>query len=443
MVERVLYTHVVGGSIPSPPTIRSAHGNGVRARRAAGYGHGGRPGFPEAPGRDRASRGNTVQPARLSTVMRLAVVLPVLLGMGPARASEPETFVLRKAVSNRETVSYTRVVEFDERTKLFRVRDSFADGRLQADASYSSFDKGVKESFLCNYRSNTKEGRYREWYPNGRRRYEGRFTRGRLNGTATSWYENGRRESKETWLDGQLHGRVRYWSADGELQFDSTFRHGANQSRKKVRYPYLPYLPKEYDADPARKWPLVVYLHGGSDRGTNLKKLYSSGIPDQVYRGREFPFVMLAPQCPEHLRWSTDDWFESFLEEATTKYRIDPDRVYLTGPSLGGSGTWYLAARYPGTFAAIAPMSGFTSHLDTIDENVERLVDLPVWAFHGKIDTVVPFEETERIVRKLEGRNPNLRFSADPDAGHEIHWKVYPGQELYDWLLRFERRAGK
>jgi predicted peptidase len=216
-----------------------------------------------------------------------------------------------------------------------------------------------------------------------------------------------------------------------------------NQHRRRVSYRYLSYLPKEYEADAVRTWPLVIYLHGGSDRGTDLNKLYSGGIPDQVYRGREFPFIMLAPQCPEHLRWSTDDWFETFYKEAATRYRIDAGRVYLTGPSLGGSGTWYIAARYPRTFAAIAPISGFTSHLDYIDNNVDKLLDMPVWAFHGKLDTVVPFEETERIVRRIEGRNRNLRFTAEPDLGHEIHWQIYPGREIYDWFLRYDSRSRK
>jgi predicted peptidase len=133
----------------------------------------------------------------------------------------------------------------------------------------------------------------------------------------------------------------------------------------------------------------------------------------------------------------------TFYKEVTARYRIDTDRVYLTGPSLGGSGTWYIAARYPETFAAIAPMSGFTSHLDFIDKNIDKLIDMPVWAFHGKLDTVVPFEETERIVRRLERKNRNLRFSAEPDLGHWIHWQVYPGQEIYDWLLRYDRRSRK
>jgi hypothetical protein len=204
------------------------------------------------------------------------------------------------------------------------------------DAFYTSFDKRVKEEYQCNYRSNTKEGPYTEWHRNGRMRFEGHFTRGRLDGASTAWYESGQKEGEENRLNGQLHGRVRYWSEKGDLQFDSTFEHGMNQPRRNVSYRYLSYLPKDYEADVVRKWPLVIYLHGGSDRGTDLNRLYSSGIPDQVYRGREFPFIMLAPQCPEHLRWSTDDWFERFYKEATARYRIDADRIYLTGPSLGG-----------------------------------------------------------------------------------------------------------
>ncbi len=116
--------------------------------------------------------------------------------------------------------------------------------------------------------------------------------------------------------------------------------------------------------------------------------------------------------------------------------------VYLTGASLGGSGTWYLATRYPDRFAAIAPMSGFTGHMQYIDEHLDRLLTMPIWAFHGSQDTVVPVEETERIVRRLKGRNPYLRSTLDPNLGHEIHWKVYPNQEIYGWLLG-HRREGK
>jgi predicted peptidase len=267
----------------------------------------------------------------------------------------------------------------------------------------------------------------------------GNYKNGLRNGISTSWYKNGQKEAEENWLKGQLHGNTKYWTEKGDLQFDLSFDHGINKNPKNVHYQYLSYAPKDYSADTLKMWPVIIYLHGGSDRGTDLNKLYSNGIPDQIYRGREFPFIIIAPQCPEHIRFSTDNWFENFYKEITVKYRIDTNRVYLTGMSLGGSGTWYIAAKYSDKFAAIAPMSGFTSHLDFIDNNIDKLIDIPIWAFHGKIDNVVPFEETERIVKKLDGKNKDLKFTIEPQVGHWINWLIYPNQELYDWFLKHDK----
>ena len=110
---------------------------------------------------------------------------------------------------------------------------------------------------------------------------------------------------------------------------------------------------------------------------------------------------------------------------------------------MGGSGTWYLAIKYPDKFAAIAPMSGFTSHIEYLDQNVEKLVDMPIWAFHGKIDKVVQFEETERVIQRLEGKNKNLKFTVGSDAGHNFHWLVYPKPELFDWFLKHENKNNR
>jgi len=356
--------------------------------------------------------------------------------LGPIKAQDIETFILKSAVSKDETIIYKRIIEFDRNTKKYHVKDYFENGRIQMDAFYTSFDKQIKEEIQCNYHSNTKEGFYSEWYENGQMEFSGYYKNGLRNGLCTSWYQNGQKEAEENWSNGQLHGRTKYWTEKGDLQFDLTFDHGSNENPKDVHYHYLSYLPKDYRADPEKKWPLIIYLHGGSDRGTDLKKLYASGIPDQIYRGREFPFIILSPQCPEHIRWSTDNWFENFFKEVTSKYRIDTNRVYLTGVSLGGSGTWYIAIKYKDKFAAIAPISGFTSHMDYIDKNIDQLMDMPIWAFHGKIDLVVPFDETERIIKKLRGKNAELKFSVEPEVGHWIHWQVYPNQELYDWFLK-------
>lgn len=170
-----------------------------------------------------------------------------------------------------------------------------------------------------------------------------------------------------------------------------------------------------------------------------MNKLFAAGVPDQIYRGRQFPFVVAAPQCPPLLRWTTDDWFETFYREVTTKYRVDTNRVYLTGVSLGGEGTWYLATTYPTWFAAIAPISGFTSRTAVIDERRKRLARLPIWAFHGELDLVVPVEETRRMVDRLKARNSEFKFTSDPTAGHWVHWSVYPEDELYEWFLQHER----
>ena len=360
----------------------------------------------------------------------------LLFHVGHLQGRDGETFILRQALSKNVTVAYKRVIRFDKGKNLYRVKDYFENGLIQMDALCSSFDKNIKEDYQCNYRSNTKEGGFRAWYKNGQITIQGSFRNGLRNGPSTFWYENGQKEAEENWLHGQLHGRVKYWTEMGELQFSSTFDHGLNTNPKDSHYQYLSYLPKGYETDTDKKWPLIIYLHGGSRRGRDLKKLYADGIPDQIYRGRDFPFVIVAPQCPENIRWSTDDWFEAFYSEVIGKYRIDQDRVYLTGLSLGGEGTWYLAAKYPEKFAAIAPMCGFTGTMDYIETHVDRLRDMPIWAFHGEKDTVVAFEETARMIRMLEGKNKEMKFSREPESGHGLPWMVYPGQELYDWLLQ-------
>jgi len=373
--------------------------------------------------------------------IQTAIVFLFVFCLMSLKAQVTETYYLKYGVSKNDTVIYKRIIQFNNKNKLYHVRDYYENGQIQMDAFYSSFDKRIKEGSQCNYISNTKEGPYKKYFDNGQPEYKATFKNGLADGFSESWYKNGNKESEENWLHGQLNGKVKYWTEKGELQFDLNFNHGLNQNPQAVHYHYISYTPKDYDRDTLKKWPLIIFLHGGSRRGTDLTKLYADGIPDQIYRGREFPFIIIAPQCPEHIRWSTENWFGNFYKEITCKYRIDTDRVYLTGFSLGGSGTWYIAAKYPDKFAAIAPMSGFTSHMDFIDKNIDKLEDIPVWAFHGKTDDVVPFEETERIIKKLDGKNKYLKFSAEPEVGHWMNWLVYPKQKLYDWFLKFEKHS--
>jgi pimeloyl-ACP methyl ester carboxylesterase len=371
-------------------------------------------------------------------------ILPaILLLTGIATAQPTGTFRVQRALSESKTIVFARNVRFDEKDRLYHVQDFFENGQIQMDAAYSSFDKNIKEDYQCNYRGNTKEGEYREWYENGNVRYTGRFKHGREDGTCSEFSGNGQKETETVWKEGKLNGTARFWTGEGDPPLVLEFRDGVNQTPRKMKYEYLACTPKGYEGFPEKQWPLVIYLHGGSDRGTDLTKVYASGIPDQIYRGREFPFIVVAPQCPPLLRWSTDDWFEAFYNEITAKYRVDKNRVYLTGVSLGGEGTWYLAAKYPDLFAAIAPISGFTSRTTVIDENLKNLAGLPIWAFHGNLDLVVPVEETGRMIEQLKDQDPGLKFTIDPNAGHWIHWSIYPGDELYEWFLNHERKPNK
>lgn len=370
-----------------------------------------------------------------------SLIILMLFSLLPVKAQKADTFYLHIPASKKDTTIYKRIIQVDTDSRLFHVRDYYPNGQIQMDGNYSSFDRNIKEESLwCNYRTNTKEGEFIVWYNNGQIESKTNYKNGLRDGLLEYWYPDGKRESSENYLNGQLNGISTYWDSSGRLENEYTFNHGVNQKPKDVNYKYISYTPEGFNDDKTKTWPLIIYLHGGSSRGTDTTKLFCCGIPDQIWRGRKFPFIVVAPQCPLHLRWSTDNWFDNFYKEIITKYRIDTNRVYLTGVSLGGSGTWYIATKYPEKFAAIAPISGFTRDNDYIINNTDNLINIPIWAFHGKSDKVVHFEDTEWIVNSLEGKNRDLKFTAEPEVGHWVDWLVYPGQDLYDWFLKHDKR---
>jgi len=361
--------------------------------------------------------------------------------LGAIKAQVVDTFYLRIPISKNDTIIYKRIIQFDNNDSLYHIRDYFPNGQIQMEGTYSSFDKRIKEESLwCNYRTNTKEGEFKVWYKDGKIESKTNYSKGLRDGLHENWYANGQRESKLNYLNGQEQGKCTWWNTDGSLQNELMFEKGLNLNPKDKNYHYISYVPREYNDDTSKKWPLLIYLHGGSSRGTDTIKLYCCGIPDQIWRGREFQFIIVAPQCPINQRWTTDNWFGNFYKEVTTKYRVDTNKVYLTGTSLGGEGTWYLAIKYPEKFAAIAPISGFTRNMNYIMKNTDKLIDIPIWAFHGKEDKVVQFEETEWMINRLAGKNKDHKFTGEPGLGHSIDWLVYPRQELYDWFLTHDKR---
>ena len=205
-------------------------------------------------------------------------------------------------------------------------------------------------------------------------------------------------------------------------------------------YQYLLYLPDGYPLDQNKNWPLIIYLHGGSMRGNDPNKLKKYGPPYFIEQGEKFPFIIVSPQLPFGKNWYTDNWFQPWFSEITNKYRVDTDRVYLTGVSLGGEGTWYLAVNHPDVFAAAAPICGTTRRKKQIKEDAYKIKDLPIWVFHGVKDRVVDIAESDEMVEILENIGSNVKYTRYPFAGHgKAHWNTYGNEELYDWFLQHKR----
>jgi len=205
------------------------------------------------------------------------------------------------------------------------------------------------------------------------------------------------------------------------------------QLKKKVEYDYLLSLPKNYDNE-TKKFPLVVYLHGGSQRGNDLNKLKTYGLPQLVDKGQEFDFIIASPQCPGGKFWSSENWFEPLYDNLLAKYRIDRSRVYLTGMSMGGYGVFITAMDFPEIFAAIVPMCGGCNDSDTT--RIHELKNIPVWAFHGTDDNIIPYSETERVVKGLEECGGLVKFTALENEGHYIQHLYETKPEIYKWLLK-------
>jgi predicted esterase len=203
---------------------------------------------------------------------------------------------------------------------------------------------------------------------------------------------------------------------------------------------YIVHLPESYDADKAKRWPLLLHLHASNIVGDDLDMVRRAELPALVATKKDFPFVMVSPQCrPDDNGWNVFA-LDALLDEVCGKYRIDADRIYVTGGSMGGFGTWDLAAQYPDRFAAIAPVAG---GLDTNnpDAMAQKLKDLPIWIFHGRNDHTVSIEPDDKMAAALRKAHARVRYTVYPDYGHVIGPYVYEQQELWDWLLAQRRGA--
>ncbi|MEJ2051027.1 MAG: prolyl oligopeptidase family serine peptidase [Calditrichota bacterium] len=198
---------------------------------------------------------------------------------------------------------------------------------------------------------------------------------------------------------------------------------------------YFLYLPEGYSQSRNQRYPLMLFLHGAGERGDTLDLVKKHGPPKLAAAGMAFPFIIVSPQCRKDATWKAKP-LKKLLDTVIKRYRVDKTRIYLTGLSMGGFGTWSLAATYPEYFAAIAPICGAG---DT--RTVNQLIGIPVWAFHGAKDPVVPLKRQQDMVDALRRAGGDVRFTIYPSAEHDSWTVTYDNPELYTWLLSHRKTA--
>jgi predicted peptidase len=205
----------------------------------------------------------------------------------------------------------------------------------------------------------------------------------------------------------------------------------------KFGYKYLLTLPDGYDEAAGKKWPLLVFLHGAGERGDDLNLLKKHGPPKLIAAGRKFEAIVVSPQVTSGEYWNPHG-VKALVDAVRKLHRVDDDRVYLTGISMGGFGTFDTLAHYPGVFAAAIPICGGAG-INVLKFGAIR--DLPLWIFHGAKDATVPIQFSEMAVNFFKrAKAPNVNFTVYPDAGHDSWTQTYDNPEVWKWLFEQTRK---
>ncbi|MGY8769157.1 MAG: carboxylesterase family protein [Pirellulales bacterium] len=200
---------------------------------------------------------------------------------------------------------------------------------------------------------------------------------------------------------------------------------------------YWHYLPKNYQAD-GKKVPLMLFLHGAGERGTDLEKVAKHGPPKMVQSGKDMPFIVISPQCPTGVWWNTAenlDLLNKLIDTIIENNNVDESRIYCTGLSMGGYGTWSLVAKYPKRFAAAIPICGGGD-----PDHAEALTKTPLWVFHGDADSVVPTKRSQEMVDAIKAVNGDVKFTSYPGVNHDSWTATYNNPEVYEWLLSHSKK---
>lgn len=203
---------------------------------------------------------------------------------------------------------------------------------------------------------------------------------------------------------------------------------------RQVDIQYLLFLPEGYEKS-AHLWPVILYLHGGSARGRDIAQMKKLGLTAKVESDPKFPFIVISPQCRPGEIWTDVEALGAVLDEVARTHRVDPERVYVSGHSMGGRGALYAAYKMPERFAAVlslAPSSPVTAW-------AENLARVPLRLIHPAKDQFVSLKEVEELVRAMEAAGGQPEFTALPERDHYI-LDVYDRPELYEWLARQKRK---
>jgi predicted peptidase len=226
-------------------------------------------------------------------------------------------------------------------------------------------------------------------------------------------------------------------------------------------YRYEVYVPREFQR--STKWPLILALHGGAGYGNDGLSQTIGGLADAIRRHPErFQAIVVFPQAHAD---GTPGWHGAggraalaAVDKATAEFSGDSSRIYLTGLSAGGNGSWYLASHHPDRFAAVAVICGFisefrgtTSHVlypalvptsepDPFAAMAKRVAHLPTWIFHGDADPTVSVDESRRMAAALKAIGANVQYTEFPGVGHDAWNAAYDRADLFEWMLKQRRR---
>jgi len=201
---------------------------------------------------------------------------------------------------------------------------------------------------------------------------------------------------------------------------------------------YLLYVPADY-ATGEKPWPLVLFLHGAGERGDDLEAVKKHGPPRLIGEGKTFPFLCVSPQCPKESWWDRPERtaaLAALLDHLQATLRVAPDRVVLTGLSMGGFGTWALASAEPKRFAALAPICGKGD-----PAKAGLIAHIPTWVFHGAKDPLVPVTFSEAMVEALKQAGGDPKFTVYPEAKHDSWTETYANPKFWEWLLAQRRKS--